>query len=593
MKFVKLLRYFVGSALCLFMFDSAKGHPLINGTLLANQSFEQSSTGALSGFSLVQATTNQLAQPSTIIIPSAALASTQGLASLSVAYSGGKITIKGDNVWVPAPIDFSAKWLQNDAPIGSSDSNLYISFLFRSVSQTHASGYSGLCFADHNGVNGLLIGNSWSSQTTSIVDTSTHANTDLRNFGQAGEFNIADDDTHLVVVRMSRIPGKTIFTTWLDPAPATGESNQNSPTTFMGTMACNHAFERIFLYGGTNNSMDFDEIRLGTSWTTVLPPTDPTHLFPQHDFEVWHTFFEKHLGNVKGYSFLASYHGTNVASGNKGNVWFPEKDAKGIPWTTQEKMHVASVSKAITATAIMKLLEEKAGQVSLDEPFWPYLKNIFPNASTDSKQITIRQLLTHRSGLTDDAADTRSAAKLLATFTKHPASGGFYNNLNFYILRLLIEQLSGEAYVPYVQNHVLIPAGITSMDTKSAQTGWDATAFAGAIGWHASVTDITTYLYALSQGKIITKQSAEIMYHESLGWDPIQLGSQTIGYRKSGSWLTKKGQGETSEIVHFIDGTDVALLINSHVPTKLPLIVAAWKLDKSGELPRITHYAGF
>jgi CubicO group peptidase (beta-lactamase class C family) len=356
------------------------------------------------------------------------------------------------------------------------------------------------------------------------------------------------------------------------------------------------SFNRLFLHGGTNNPMDFGEIRMGTTWNVVLPPNHSLNCFPQHDFQAWPGFFASHLptNSINGYTFLARYHGKTVANGSSGYFQSPsETNSAAIPWDTQRTMHIASVSKAITATAVMKLYEEKHGQFSLDALVWPYLKDLFPNASTSSKQITIRQLLTHRSGLTQDAADILSTARVLTSSNNKPGVRSYYNNLNFYILRLFIEKVSGEAYLQYVQNHVLKPAGALNMDTKSHEkAGLDASAFAGAIGWYASTSDLTAFLYGLSQGKIITQQSTEIMFHESFGWDPMMLDGQIIGYHKNGLWLSDDGNGETSEVAHFVDGVDVALLINSPTTSQTRLLSKAWQLDETGTFT-LTNQPGY
>ena len=56
-----------------------------------------------------------------------------------------------------------------------------------------------------------------------------------------------------------------------------------------------------------------------------------------------------------------------------------------------------------------------------------------------------------------------------------PGVRSYYNNLNYYLLRLLIEKVSGDPYAQYIKKQVLEPAGVTGMDTKSSEpAGWDA-----------------------------------------------------------------------------------------------------------------------
>jgi len=63
-----------------------------------------------------------------------------------------------------------------------------------------------------------------------------------------------------------------------------------------------------------------------------------------------------------------------------------------IPFTRSTLASMGSITKAFTAAAIMKLMEQ--GKLSVDDP----LKTFFPNVPTDKQHITIHQLLTHSAG---------------------------------------------------------------------------------------------------------------------------------------------------------------------------------------------------
>ncbi|MFL5341292.1 MAG: serine hydrolase domain-containing protein, partial [Gemmataceae bacterium] len=70
--------------------------------------------------------------------------------------------------------------------------------------------------------------------------------------------------------------------------------------------------------------------------------------------------------------------------------------AKKVPATADTVYRVGSVSKLFTDLAIMKLVEE--GKLKLDEPVTTYLPNFAPK-NPSGKAITLRQLMTHHSGL--------------------------------------------------------------------------------------------------------------------------------------------------------------------------------------------------
>src|SRR6056297_3682428 len=69
-----------------------------------------------------------------------------------------------------------------------------------------------------------------------------------------------------------------------------------------------------------------------------------------------------------------------------------------IPMTPQTVCRVESISKSVTARGVMKLAE--SGKIDLDDPVEEYLNAWqFPETDFDARQITIRQLLSHSSGL--------------------------------------------------------------------------------------------------------------------------------------------------------------------------------------------------
>lgn len=68
----------------------------------------------------------------------------------------------------------------------------------------------------------------------------------------------------------------------------------------------------------------------------------------------------------------------------------------GVPWTADAQMHVASVSKLVTAMAMTKLLYSR--NISADARIWPWLPKYWQQGP-GVERLTFRHLLTHRSGL--------------------------------------------------------------------------------------------------------------------------------------------------------------------------------------------------
>jgi CubicO group peptidase (beta-lactamase class C family) len=148
---------------------------------------------------------------------------------------------------------------------------------------------------------------------------------------------------------------------------------------------------------------------------------------------------------------------------------------------------IASVSKLITATAIMKLVEKKA--ISLDSKvFGPtaILKDSIFNKVADRRlyNITVRHLLAHAGGWSltygdpafnslvvlektgeSGAATMDSYCRFVASRRLHfePGTRSSYSNMGYMFLGKVIEAVSGKKYEEYVQDEVLKPIGITDM----------------------------------------------------------------------------------------------------------------------------------
>ncbi len=148
---------------------------------------------------------------------------------------------------------------------------------------------------------------------------------------------------------------------------------------------------------------------------------------------------------------------------------------------------LASVSKLITAVAVMKLVEEK--KLSLDDQvFGPggILRHPALDQVADKRiyDITVRHLLAHSGGWTQRAGDPAFSPLAVAekvgdlppatpdTYYKliaktrlsfSPGSRACYSNMGYMFLGDVIGTVTGGSYEDYVQNNILIPNGITDM----------------------------------------------------------------------------------------------------------------------------------
>lgn len=134
--------------------------------------------------------------------------------------------------------------------------------------------------------------------------------------------------------------------------------------------------------------------------------------------------------------------------------------------------HMASVTKPFVATAIMQLVEQ--GAIALDDPVVKHLP-YFTMASGAYQQITIRQMLSHVSGMPDEtdyawespSFDDNALERYVRGLSTRamiaaPGTKRAYSNIAFEVLGDLIAKVSGTSFEQYVASHVLVPAGMTS-----------------------------------------------------------------------------------------------------------------------------------
>jgi CubicO group peptidase (beta-lactamase class C family) len=128
-------------------------------------------------------------------------------------------------------------------------------------------------------------------------------------------------------------------------------------------------------------------------------------------------------------------------------------------------MFIASLSKPITALAVMQLVD--SGQLELDAPVRAYIPWFEVADAEISGRITVRHLLNQTSGLSDlgyaldlpPNAGIEEAVRALrrADPVTEPGERFMYFNPNYTVLGLLIEVVSGQSYAEYMRQHVFEP----------------------------------------------------------------------------------------------------------------------------------------
>lgn len=193
----------------------------------------------------------------------------------------------------------------------------------------------------------------------------------------------------------------------------------------------------------------------------------------QVTLKVSHEILEEQIFNAYYYYDLPGIV-AGVGTGQKGLEFVKSFGKKNVvtrePLKAKDIFHMASLAKLFTGTGIMQLWEK--GLLDLDVPITRYL-DWFRMSEPAGSQITIRQLLTHTSGMPDvqnyhwdepqtdpDAlrnyiqSDELQNARLLWPSDEKRFS---YSNIGYDLLGLLIAQMSGMTFEDYMRQHIFEP----------------------------------------------------------------------------------------------------------------------------------------
>jgi CubicO group peptidase (beta-lactamase class C family) len=289
----------------------------------------------------------------------------------------------------------------------------------------------------------------------------------------------------------------------------------------------------------------------------------------------------------------------------------------GDPVTADTLFCTASITKTITAVAVLRLVDQ--GKLSLDDPVYSLLGKPRPvgPAAIDPRieKITVRELLLNAGGWNtryhlDFLHQTQRIARV--TSTKQPLSSDMvlryglsqpldfspgteshYSSFGFFLAKLIVERCARQPYETYVRQQVLRPMGISQMRMEQLGpayapreahrygasgrelSGGREPISAPAGNWLGSVIDLARFLTAVSgtgNKPFLTSAARRQMLaagppplaerssgsHVGLGWDSVIEESGGSQCRKSGS-----EPGVRVYIEHRADGIDWVVLFNS------------------------------
>ena len=187
------------------------------------------------------------------------------------------------------------------------------------------------------------------------------------------------------------------------------------------------------------------------------------------------------------------------------------------PVTHNSVFKLASLTKPFTAIAIMMLVEE--GKVALDGRIAEYL----PNLPSHWDKVTVRQALSHTSGLADYlqapgwswrnswrldlTPDEFIALTSASPILFNPGEGIKYSNTGYYLLGMLIEKVSGKAYGEFLRERIFQPLNMSA--TRRDTAGIVPDRVSGYVFKNGALqnAEYTSETWAYSEGGIISTAS--------------------------------------------------------------------------------------
>ena len=157
---------------------------------------------------------------------------------------------------------------------------------------------------------------------------------------------------------------------------------------------------------------------------------------------------------------------------------YGRSNGRGKPVTPQTPFYIASLYKSFIGLGISQLIE--AGKIDLDAPVKTYLRWFTLADPEAARQITIRHLLSHSSGLstrsgiivlyTNPVSLEQLVRKQAKTRISQPVGSTYqYSNLNYFILALVIQTMSGMSYGLFIETNIFRPLDMRHSYTSQAK----------------------------------------------------------------------------------------------------------------------------
>jgi len=282
-----------------------------------------------------------------------------------------------------------------------------------------------------------------------------------------------------------------------------------------------------------------------------------------------------------------------------------------VPHTLETRFDLASVAKQFTAAAVMLLVEE--GRIELDAPVSRYL----PEYRRDiGDLVTVEQLLNHTSCIPEETLymmreqtdQPVSRARLLQLIAAQapvlePGTRFSYNNVNYILLSMIVESVSGTEYAEFLERRVFEPLGMEHTGFGADHGGEDAgpaersarpymrmlgevqdaarvhdSWIRGAGALYSTAPDLLKWDQALHSNALLSQDATGRMHQ------PSDLANYGYGWSVRYYWV----EGDKRMIVsHTGGGPGASTVIDRFLPDSLLMVVLSnWRHSQTGTLAR-------
>lgn len=280
----------------------------------------------------------------------------------------------------------------------------------------------------------------------------------------------------------------------------------------------------------------------------------------------------------------AGFSGSILAmQGDKALVDRSVGSVRGVRVRPNSRFWISSTGKQFVSAAIFKLRDD--GRISLDDRLDRWL----PDVPADKRAITIRQLLSHTSGLPqgyagEEAGDNESAVRsiLARKLEAKPGEKFIYSNENFYLSAAIVERIAQQSYRRFAEASFFAPLGMSQtgvahgpagvLPTKSETPARLARVHWGISGHYSSAHDLALWFRALKNGTILKPDSVAEM------WRPvakIQEGEAASGWFVTTTprgtrriWTRGNDDFGPNSLIYGYPDRDIVIVILTHAGDK-------------------------